>query len=86
MIPDESLLIYPNPTDKDLKIRIDNKQKGKIQIRLLDVLGSEISQQVFDKQFVIQEFSLDIRNLSQGVYWVEIADSKEKQVRKIVKE
>lgn len=55
-------------------------------IRLLDVLGREISQQVFDKQVVVQEFRLDIGNLSQGVYWVEVADSKDKQIRKIVKE
>jgi hypothetical protein len=85
-IPDESLVIYPNPTNKELKINIDSKYKGKIQIRLTDILGREISQQVFEKQFVKQEISLDLENLGKGIYFIEIEDGKGKQMRKIVKE
>jgi hypothetical protein len=84
-IPDESLLIFPNPTTDELKINIDNQFKGKIHIRFLDIFGREVSSQIVDKQFVIQEFSIQIGNLPIGIYFLEIEVGKNKQVKKIVK-
>ncbi|SFE93223.1 zinc-dependent metalloprotease [Thermoflexibacter ruber] len=86
VIPDESLLIYPNPTSKELKINIDNHYKGKVQIRLKDMLGKEINEQIFEKQFTKQEVVLDLENLTKGVYFVEIQNGQGKQIKKIVKE
>ncbi len=85
-IPDESLTIYPNPTSNELKINIDSKFRGKLQIRLLDLLGREVSKQSFDKTFTQEEFKMDSGGLNKGVYFVEIEDGRGKQVRKIVKE
>ncbi len=86
LMPDESLRMYPNPTNKDLKINIDNKYHGKVQIRIKDILGRDVSEQVFEKQFTKQEVTLDLGNLMKGVYLVEVQDGQRKQIRKIVKE
>ncbi|MCU0389716.1 MAG: zinc-dependent metalloprotease [Thermoflexibacter sp.] len=85
-IPNESMLIYPNPVDKELRISIDAKFSGKIYFRLTDVLGREVSNQFIDKQFTRQEFVLDMGQLSSGIYFLEIEDSRGKQMKKIVKE
>jgi hypothetical protein len=86
VIPDESLTVYPNPATSELKINIDSKFRGKLVIRLLDILGREVSNQTFDKTFTQEEFKMDMSRLDKGVYFVEIQDSRSKQVRKIVKE
>jgi hypothetical protein len=85
-IPDESLTIYPNPATNELKINIDSKFKGKLQIRLTDVLGREVKNQTHEKVFTQEEIKVDLSELNKGIYFIEIEDGKGKQVRKIVKE
>jgi hypothetical protein len=86
MIPDESLTVYPNPASNELKINIDSKFRGKLQIRLLDMLGREVKNQTYDKVFTQEEFKVDLGGLNKGVYFIEIEDGRGKQVRKVVKE
>jgi hypothetical protein len=74
VIPDESLTVYPNPATSELKINIDSKFRGKLAIRLLDILGREVSSQSFDKTFTQEEFKMDLSGLDKGVYFVEIAE------------
>ncbi len=85
-IPDESLTIYPNPAGNELKIKIDSKLRGKLQIRLLDMLGRELKSQSFEKVFTQEEFKINLNEVNKGTYLIEVQDDKGKQVRKVVKE
>ncbi len=73
-LPDESLTIYPNPVSNELKIKIDSKYKGKLQIRLTDLLGREVIMQTHEKQFTQEEIKIDLSQLKKGVYLVEVGE------------
>lgn len=85
-IPDESLTIYPNPATNELKINIDSKYKGNLQIHLTDVLGREVISQIHEKQFTQEEIKVNISKLGKGVYFMEILEGNRMITKKIVKE
>ena len=67
--------VYPNPTNGFISLNIENYTEGATQIDILDLMGRNVqrTQQYLDKSYNI--LSLDISNLSNGLYLVRIKDS-----------
>lgn len=74
----ESLSIYPNPTTGILKIK--NQDNFKLSITITDLLGNNVA---IDQN--ITNNSIDISNLSPGMYYIQLTDvnSKLTQVFKV---
>lgn len=72
--------LYPNPAKGQVKI--ETALYGDLELRLLDVVGRE----VLVNQFTGRSFTLDVSELNQGIYFVELSDesSKAKTIRKLV--
>jgi hypothetical protein len=68
--------IYPNPTSGKLFI---NSEEIISTIQIMDFCGKEL----LNENFVSREVSLDVRNLSSGIYFCQITTADNK--RKIVK-
>jgi len=79
-------LLKPNPTDEIAYIEIISNRIISYEIRIFDLNGKLISQfpRVDNFQGNIK-FPLNTRNIAQGVYIVEIATSKERTIRKLIK-
>jgi hypothetical protein len=68
--------IYPNPTSSKLFI---NSEEIISTVQIMDFCGKEL----LNENFVSREVSLDVRNLSSGIYFCQITTADNK--RKIVK-
>lgn len=76
---DQSILIYPNPTNTIVNIKCDNTIKS---IELYDVQGRVlITKMVSDYNAI-----LDISNKSNGIYFLKITSENGIKVEKLIKE
>ncbi|MBS1729630.1 MAG: T9SS type A sorting domain-containing protein, partial [Bacteroidetes bacterium] len=76
------LSLYPNPAKNTVTVKGLDKNSASV-IKIMDMQGREISSQHFDR---VSTATLNIRNLAQSAYFVQITQG-EKVVRlKMVKE
>jgi hypothetical protein len=69
------LVLYPNPTAKDLKIKTAEYFLPNASVKVVDVLGRNIFSGVVGKN--CQEFNVELPNsLSTGMYFLKIDDIK----------
>ncbi len=79
-LPDNALLVYPNPFNEHLTIRNGAGMNGLIKITSL--LGEEI----FSTPLSSAESSIDLSHLSKGIYFLMIDTEQGDLKRKIIKE
>ena len=75
-----SIRVYPNPIGPFSKISIDLPQDSNLTINVYDVKGQMLSVLLDGKKFSagVIEVPLNIENLAQGIYILEILDGKKK--------
>jgi hypothetical protein len=78
---------YPNPTtDEDLNISFQSPTNLNAQIIIYDIVGKEIFREyVNNRQDVYYTHSLNISNLSSGLYFVNLIIDKNKASAKFIK-
>lgn len=77
----EKALVYPNPTISDLNIKL-SESTDKLEVQLYDVTGKL----VFVSDYMnIQNIKLNLNELNQGNYILNLISSKERIVKKIIK-
>lgn len=71
--------VYPNPTSNVINVRseftIDN-------LSVFDLMGRTVKQQISNNK----EFSLDVSDLSRGIYLVKLSSGEKEAVTKFIKE
>ena len=83
-----NLLIYPNPSSSDAKLRYSVKQKENIKITLYDCLGKELLQLINEEQYEGEyELAIKTSQLQNGIYYIRLNNgySDEKSIKFIVK-
>jgi hypothetical protein len=76
-----SITIYPNPVTTMLVIKHKNNYKETSFVRLTDVMGNIVRQEIFSSN----ELNLDIMNLPQGFYFIEVFNNDFRYKEKIIK-
>ena len=76
-----NISIYPNPTTHLLTISIANKNLKSVTLNLYDMMG----QLMVEKRMDNGQLEMDIRDIEQGVYFLEVLMDGQKVVRKVVK-
>ena len=79
----ELFRVYPNPTNGDLNIRINN-YTGKVTIQVIDING-RIVNEYKNEDFNIEK-SLNINNLQSGMYVLKVSGDSCNFTQKIIKE
>ncbi|SFE99279.1 GEVED domain-containing protein [Thermoflexibacter ruber] len=79
------LLLYPNPTDKELKIKMFSNYKGEVNLNVYDLSGRLHKSLIINKNSNRFENQLDLENLPQGIYIMEIIDGLGRKVKRISK-
>lgn len=82
---EQSLRIYPNPTDRFLNIEFENDGFGKVEIRVLDVVGKVVLSRNFNPQSARFYERLDLQSLASGIYFLEIKKGEGNVARSFVK-
>lgn len=73
----EKFSIYPNPVDAQ---PLSIVSPGRTHIRLLNSLGQEIESRIFD-----HSIEINLSQLPQGIYFLEIILDGEKTIRKLIR-
>ncbi|MCI5057175.1 MAG: T9SS type A sorting domain-containing protein [Flavobacteriales bacterium] len=82
---DLSFSIYPNPTSQDeVQITFDSKTNSPFELRILNLNGSVVSVFQVPAQYGRFTRAIDISDLAQGVYQVQLVSNKVYDVRKMV--
>jgi len=81
---DGKISIYPNPTDNMLNISFTAKENTNIEIGLTDISGRIIMQDAYFVNQGANKFSLNLNNLSQGVYLLNISENNSSLRYKII--
>lgn len=82
----DQLITYPNPVEQSLEILLENAWVGKIQLNLYNPLGQLVKNQLLEKYTAGIQWSIDLRDLTGGLYLLEVSDGKQQLFRKLVKQ
>jgi len=63
--------LYPNPASSTLKLSLNNLQTGTVTIRMFNILGQEILNQIASKADDLFHCTLPLGNLPHGMYFLE---------------
>lgn len=76
----------PNPSNGYSVLQISGKLKGKFELRLIDANGRIISQQTITRNSTgeIIQLSLNLQQLSSGVYLIQLQQKEKSWWQKIV--
>jgi hypothetical protein len=83
-IANESVNVYPNPSSGIVNINYELKSASDVEVSVIDLTGSKIRN--FDlgsKQDMAHNFTLDISDLNNGLYFVRIQASNSVITRRI---
>jgi hypothetical protein len=78
------LLLYPNPTEGVIILEADFLQSSQVQLNLFDVQGKRQYDRLLSDPISILRESIDIRELSAGVYSLQIVVGGHSLVRRII--
>ncbi len=84
-INDNTVKIYPNPTEGALVIDFWSEQKSTLNLRIIDVLGRELIKQTINTKIGQNHYNLNINDLPTAVYVLTMGDGTQRVVRKITK-
>jgi Secretion system C-terminal sorting domain len=80
------LVIYPNPVQGMLNLRLVDSTTGRMLIKIFDANGRIIQESVLEKGGISIESAIDVSKLNKGVYVLEMmTESGGKTTRKFVK-
>ena len=82
-ITNHTVVVSPNPFTTQATITFNEVQKNA-KIKVLDVLGKEIYNAAIPEN--TKTYTLEEKNWSKGIYFLQIVSDKETLTRKIVKE
>ena len=68
-IPDQEIIVYPNPAQNELLVDIQKLSPENLTIRVIDLSGKRILDKRTDNSSVQ---SLDIQNITPGMYFLQI--------------
>ena len=74
---DKSISVYPNPANSNLTIA--NIESTDLNIEIMDITGKVIKQQALNGA---SKITLDISNLSSGIYFIKIGSEFKKFIKK----
>ncbi|MDZ7878190.1 MAG: T9SS type A sorting domain-containing protein [Saprospiraceae bacterium] len=81
-----AISVSPNPANDILNIVVETKNDDDLEINLLDIFGKTIKQQKTTTQQGLNNKSLDLQDLPNGIYFLQLQQGSERIVRKVIKE
>lgn len=78
------ILVYPNPATDELTIEFEGDKIRNVGIKMFNVLGEVVYSDHYEN--FGQTKSIDISNLSTGIYFLDISLDGKRVMKKIVKE
>lgn len=81
---ERSLLVYPNPSTGIVHISINGFEGRKVELRVLNVIGSVIYREAITELNDRFTKTLDLSKFASGLYYVKLDGDNASQMRKLV--
>ena len=81
-IESEDISIYPNPADNKINIELHDEQIESAQIEIIDTIGRSI---YINNTSSNNEISIDVSNLSKGIYFIKLNTEDRQYIQKFIK-
>ena len=81
---EEGIKLYPNPSKDFIKIEIPDFGKGYIFLKINDLMGRILSESEFKAGQ--KNYSIDIKNLPEGTYFLNVEQGDKRFVKKFMKQ
>lgn len=79
------LSVWPNPFNNQLNFAVGNlKTESNTEVKVMDVLGKTISQYSYTNKTELNE-TIDLSNVSNGVYFLKVTNNNKQSVYRIIK-
>ncbi|MBP6531987.1 MAG: fibronectin type III domain-containing protein [Bacteroidia bacterium] len=76
--------VYPNPTHGEVNVGFSSLKNETITVRIFDMVGKTILTNEIGVDQGDNKFSFDLANLTKGIYFVELNNSSERLVKKLI--
>ena len=81
---ERSLLVYPNPSNGIVHIAINGFEGRKLELRVLNVIGSVVYREFITELNDRFTKTLDLSKFAGGLYYVKLEGDNASQMRKLV--
>ena len=81
-------MIYPNPSSDIFNLLLtlhNNKSDEKITIKVLDIMGRELINKNMSITGTILSTSIDLTDISEGIYMIQVISEEKYYNQKIIK-
>lgn len=75
--------LYPNPAKDTVVIKLKNAMSGPLTISVIDIQGKVVLSQLFNSEI---ETTLNLSQVTSGMYFVKIGDERSQLVEKLIVE
>jgi hypothetical protein len=80
------LVVFPNPTNSTIDVTFEDKQSESIYMKIMNVNGQIIYQEKIKKFSGKYSKTVDLSNVSNGIYLLQIVTDKETAQKKVIKD
>ncbi|WP_198075129.1 T9SS type A sorting domain-containing protein [Hymenobacter negativus] len=81
---DKNLLVYPNPSTGIVHLTINNLQGKKVELSVLNVIGSVLYHETVTEFNDKYSRTLDLSKFANGLYYVRLESDNTSQMCKLV--
>lgn len=75
--------VYPNPTSGNITLSFANSTTGKVNVKVVSVLGQEVYNEMFTQ--ANEKLNVDLSKYESGIYLVQVTMNNTTTVKRIVK-
>ena len=79
-----SLDIYPNPSQGEVFVKLDNKLVSEIELNIMDLVGKSYINRTLDFSGGVKEQKIDVSFLSNGIYIIMLNTGEATKTQKLI--
>ncbi|RNI30054.1 T9SS C-terminal target domain-containing protein [Rufibacter immobilis] len=83
-VEDQSMSVYPNPTNGVITISLEGFEGEKTDLRIMNVIGNVVYREVIQDPASRYMKTIDLNKLSKGLYYVKLETPTYSEVRKVI--
>ena len=81
-----TITVFPNPASDNVTVSLQLKKPQKVALTLVDVLGRKVSSTANDSKASTFQFTLSVKEIGAGIYFLNISTENESKSVKVVKQ
>ena len=78
------MTVFPNPAKEMLNVKFNSSAEGLFSFKVFDMIGKNVSNTVQKGIKGMNTFELNLSELNRGIYFIEVSNNAEREIKKII--